>query len=163
MVSPVAGLRPSRAARLRTTRMPRPPMRMRSPFLRCLVTKPTRSPSTASVCFFDISWDSERFAARCLSVTVACAPGFLAAMAGPPDCSKWPKTTSHVVGLDDSNCVCHDFLAKNVGFLVLVPNLLPKYGHFFTWKGGEGPKSTAAGGFLNARPARRRGLEGEGW
>src|SRR5499425_3000642 len=37
--SPVAGLRPIRAARLRTTRMPRPPMRMRSPFLRCLVTK----------------------------------------------------------------------------------------------------------------------------
>ena len=28
--SPVAGLRPMRAARLRTTRMPRPPMRMRS-------------------------------------------------------------------------------------------------------------------------------------
>src|SRR5207245_156772 len=28
--SPVAGLRPMRAARLRTTRMPRPPMRIRS-------------------------------------------------------------------------------------------------------------------------------------
>jgi hypothetical protein len=58
--------------------------------------------------------------------------------------------------------VCHDFLAKNVGFLVLVPNLLPKYGHFFTWKGGEGPESTAASGFLNARRARHPGPEGEG-
>src|SRR5262249_7126125 len=32
--SPVAGLRPMRAARLRTTRTPRPAMRMRSPFFR---------------------------------------------------------------------------------------------------------------------------------
>src|SRR3984893_16014200 len=32
--SPVAGLRPMRAARLRTCRMPKPTMRMRSPFLR---------------------------------------------------------------------------------------------------------------------------------
>src|SRR3979409_1818452 len=34
--SPVAGLRPLRAARVRTTRMPSPPMRMRSAFLRGL-------------------------------------------------------------------------------------------------------------------------------
>src|SRR5690348_13479241 len=40
MASPVAGLRPMRAARLRTTRMPRPLRRMRAPFLRCLVTSP---------------------------------------------------------------------------------------------------------------------------
>src|SRR5262245_25503208 len=32
--SPVAGLRPMRAARLRTCRMPRPTMRMRSPFFK---------------------------------------------------------------------------------------------------------------------------------
>jgi hypothetical protein len=37
MVSPVAGLRPIRAARLRTWRMPRPGMRMREPFFRCLI------------------------------------------------------------------------------------------------------------------------------
>ena len=37
MASPVAGLRPMRAGRLRTCRMPRPPMRMRAPRFRCLV------------------------------------------------------------------------------------------------------------------------------
>ena len=40
--------RPMRAARLRTCRMPRPEILMRSPFLRCLVISPTRSPSRAS-------------------------------------------------------------------------------------------------------------------
>src|SRR5262245_66249869 len=37
MASPVAGLRPIRAGRLRTCRMPRPPILMRLPFFRCLV------------------------------------------------------------------------------------------------------------------------------
>src|SRR6202048_1048902 len=103
MGSPVAGLRPMRAARLRTCRMPSPPMRMRSPFLRCLVTRPTRSPSTASVCFFDISWDSERFAARCFRVTVAGVPGFFAAMAGPPIKRGGVAPLHHDVALDDSH------------------------------------------------------------
>src|SRR5689334_3395016 len=90
MVSPVAGLRPSRAARLRTWRMPSPPMRIRSPFLRCLVTKVTRSPSTASVCFFDISWFSAKLAARCFMVTVGADFLAGAAMDDPPGCRKWP-------------------------------------------------------------------------
>src|SRR6266568_2782483 len=90
MVSPVAGLRPSRAARLRTCRMPSPPMRMRSPFLRCLVTRLTRSPSTASVCFFDISWFSAKLAARCFIVTVGADFLAGAAMDDPPGCRKWP-------------------------------------------------------------------------
>jgi MFS family permease len=37
MASPVAGLRPIRAGRLRTCRMPRPTILMRLPFFRCLV------------------------------------------------------------------------------------------------------------------------------
>src|SRR5436190_1675695 len=41
MVSPVAGLRPIRAGRLRTCRMPKPGMRMRAPFFRCLPTLST--------------------------------------------------------------------------------------------------------------------------
>src|SRR5438034_4084776 len=41
MASPVAGLRPMRAGRLRTCRIPRPGMRMRAPFFRCLPTLST--------------------------------------------------------------------------------------------------------------------------
>src|SRR5436305_7634580 len=43
IASPVAGLRPMRAGRLRTLRMPRPVMRTLLPFLRCFTTKPTKS------------------------------------------------------------------------------------------------------------------------
>ena len=50
-VSPVAGLRPMRAARLRTCRMPRPAIFTRSPFLRCLVIMPTSSSSISTPCF----------------------------------------------------------------------------------------------------------------
>src|SRR5204862_7121416 len=53
--SPVAGLRPLRAARLRTWRMPRPTMRIRSPFFRCLVIMATMSLRIDSACFFDNS------------------------------------------------------------------------------------------------------------
>ena len=70
MASPVAGLRPMRAARLRTCRMPRPPMRIRSPFFRCLTIWPTRPPRMASACFFDSSLSSATLAARCFNVTV---------------------------------------------------------------------------------------------
>src|SRR6516162_1471843 len=74
--SPVAGLRPMRAARLRTWRMPRPLMRMRSPFLRCLTRSPTKSLRIVSACFFGTSWVSARAAARCLMVTVVGVAAF---------------------------------------------------------------------------------------
>src|ERR1043166_9385047 len=112
MGAPVAGLRPMRAARLRTTRMPSPPMRMRSPFFRCLVTKPTGSLSTASVCFFDISWDWARSAERCFKVTVdtafLAAAGLAGAMAmdDPPRCREWPpRPPITKIELDDSDSV----------------------------------------------------------
>jgi len=63
-------LRPIRAARFLTCRMPSPPMRMRSPFLRCLTILPTRPPRIASACFLEISLSSAMLAARCFSVTV---------------------------------------------------------------------------------------------
>src|SRR5580658_6982014 len=62
--------------------MPRPARRTLSPFLRCLVVNVTRSPSTASACFFGSEWLSDNAAARCLSVTVATAAPFAAALAG---------------------------------------------------------------------------------
>src|SRR5205823_9015107 len=43
MASPVAGLRPMRAARFLTCRLPRPEMRLREPVLRCLPRLATRS------------------------------------------------------------------------------------------------------------------------
>src|SRR5438874_889377 len=43
--SPVAGLRPMRAGRLRTCRTPSPPIRMRAPRFKCLVTVTTMSSS----------------------------------------------------------------------------------------------------------------------
>src|SRR6266540_545404 len=42
IASPVAGLRPMRAARFLTCKIPSPAIRMRSPFLRCLVMRATR-------------------------------------------------------------------------------------------------------------------------
>ena len=69
------------AARFRTWRMPRPVRRILSPLLRCCVVSVTKSPSTASACFFGRSWLSDKAAARCLSVTVVCG----AAFAGPAD------------------------------------------------------------------------------
>src|SRR5215470_9847436 len=56
--------------------MPRPPMRMRSPFFRCLTTRPTKSPRIVSDSFFAISWLPARVAARCFKVTVVCAAAF---------------------------------------------------------------------------------------
>ena len=73
MASPVAGFRPILAARFRTWRMPRPVRRILSPFLRCRVVSVTRSPSTASACFFGRSWLSDNEAARCLRVMVGLA------------------------------------------------------------------------------------------
>src|SRR5437016_1526912 len=79
--SPVAGLRPIRAARWRTCRMPSPTRRRRLPFFRCLTMLPTRSLRIPSACFFAISWLSASSAARCLRVTVGWGfPDFLAAI-----------------------------------------------------------------------------------
>ena len=64
-------IRPIRAARLRTWRMPRPVRRILSPLFRWRVVSVTKSPSTASACFFAMSWLSANAAARCLSVMVA--------------------------------------------------------------------------------------------
>src|ERR1700733_1465301 len=55
IASPVAGLRPMRGPRLRTTRMPSPFKRMRAPFLRCLVIKAITSSSIALALFCDSS------------------------------------------------------------------------------------------------------------
>src|ERR1700730_9644429 len=99
--SPVAGLRPMRAARLRTCRMPRPAMRMRSPFLRCLTRSPTRSLRIVSACFFGTSWVSARDAARCLMVTVVGVAAF--AMVGRlPVLTHvvFGKTPNHARGID---------------------------------------------------------------
>ena len=53
--------------------MPRPVKRILAPFFRWRVVRVTRSPRTASACFFGSSWLSANVAARCLSVMVACA------------------------------------------------------------------------------------------
>src|SRR6266849_2105155 len=79
--SPVAGLRPMRAARWRTCKMPSPTRRRRLPFFRCLTMLSTMSLSIVSACFFAISWLSASSAARCLRVTVGWGfPDFLAAI-----------------------------------------------------------------------------------
>ena len=59
--------------------MPSPVRRILSPLLRCRVVSVTKSPSTASACFFGRSWLSDKAAARCLSVMVACAAAFAGA------------------------------------------------------------------------------------
>src|SRR5262249_42101501 len=63
IASPVAGLRPMRGPRLRTTRMPRPLRRMRAPFFRCLVIRPMVSSSIALALF----WESSCFSASWLA------------------------------------------------------------------------------------------------
>src|ERR1700746_62105 len=67
--SPVAGLRPMRAARCLTCRMPRPAIRMRSPFFRCRVIKPISSCRSSCPARLDMSCSLAKLAARCLSVT----------------------------------------------------------------------------------------------
>src|SRR5215213_9495642 len=101
--SPVAGLRPMRAARLRTCRMPRPPMRMRSPFLRCFTTRSTMLPRIASACFFESSWPSATFAERCFSVTVGAVVLVAVAAMGKPLrlCGRW-KHASYARPISDS-------------------------------------------------------------
>ena len=51
IASPVIGLRPMRAARLRTSRMPSPAIFTRSPFFQVLGDRPMRSSSICKPCF----------------------------------------------------------------------------------------------------------------
>ena len=78
---PVPGLRPVRAGRSRTCRMPRPVNRTFSPALSRVVTSATRELSTASLCCLVRLFVSANSGASCLSVTVA-GVGALAAAAG---------------------------------------------------------------------------------
>src|ERR1700692_4766905 len=105
MASPVAGLRPMRAARLRTCKMPSPPMRMRSPFLRCLTILPTRPPRMASACFFDSSLSSARLAARFFNVTVVDV--VLAAIRSSSMNGSARKAPLTAKQLDDSDAAYH--------------------------------------------------------
>src|SRR6516164_5530852 len=88
IASPVAGLRPMRAARFLTCKIPSPEILIRSPFLRCLVIRPTRSARRASPARF-VNWcSSASVAARCLSVTgrLVLAAGFADLVIGLPLC-----------------------------------------------------------------------------
>src|SRR4029079_3779844 len=76
MASPVAGLRPMRAGRLRTWRMPRPLRRMRLPFFRCLVMSPTMPMSMALTFAFGRPLLSANAIARWRSVTVSAFTAF---------------------------------------------------------------------------------------
>src|SRR5262249_20574712 len=118
--SPVAGLRPMRAARLRTTRMPSPPIRMRSPFLRCFAIMSMKSPRKPSVFFFAISFWAARPAARCLSVTVGCEAF---AMEVPPvGTRELPVTYVILAALD------HEHLQKRPIFVANLRGQLRKSG-----------------------------------
>ena len=55
-VAPVAGLRPVRASRLRTSSVPRPFILIRSPCLRWLVTLSTIPVSSSCACFLGTFW-----------------------------------------------------------------------------------------------------------
>ena len=79
MVSPVAGLRPCRAGRSFTSRMPRPFIRMRSPFFRCLVTDSTIAASRALACFLGMLCPSAIASNTVFSVIVAAAAFFCGA------------------------------------------------------------------------------------
>src|ERR1043165_8948379 len=105
--SPVAGLRPMRAARLRTCRMPSPPIRMRSPFFRCFTTRSTMLPRMASECFLASSCCSATFAARCFRVTVG-AVVLLAAMGNVSFVVGKGTNASYARPISDS-CI-HDYV-----------------------------------------------------
>src|SRR4051794_1030808 len=77
--SPVAGLRPMRAGRLRTSRMPSAPKRIRSPRFRCAVTRSTTSSSTAAAARRGRSCASAICSARFFSVTTGAADVFAGA------------------------------------------------------------------------------------
>src|SRR4051812_2768506 len=68
--SPVAGLRPMRAGRLRTCMMPRSGMRILEPFFRAAVMSPTKSVSIATAWRFGRLCALPIHSARCFSVTI---------------------------------------------------------------------------------------------
>src|SRR6185503_21339883 len=70
IASPVAGLRPMRAARLRTCRTPNPAIRMRQPFFRFFTSRAITSFMIASPAFLERSCAAAMSAARCFWVTV---------------------------------------------------------------------------------------------
>ena len=74
--SPVAGLRPMRAGRFRTSSMPSAPNRIRSPRFRCAVTRSTTSSSMAVAARRGRSCASAICSARCFSVTTEAAAFF---------------------------------------------------------------------------------------
>src|SRR5215475_9602946 len=91
IASPVAGLRPMRAGRLRTWRMPKPVMRTLLPFLRCLTTSPTKSSRALVASFFVMPVFSANSAATLERGTVGTdgfvAVGGVAIVRGPLDFS----------------------------------------------------------------------------
>src|SRR5215472_5952426 len=86
MASPVAGLRPMRAGRLRTCKMPRPLMRMRRPLFRCPAMASTMPASMSLVLTLGSPWLSARSAARWRSVTVSFFTGAVAFCMRVPRC-----------------------------------------------------------------------------
>src|SRR3954454_15703230 len=75
--SPVAGLRPMRAGRLRTSRMPSAPKRIRSPRFRCAVTRSTTSSSRIIAARRGRSCSSAICSAKFFGVTTEAADAFL--------------------------------------------------------------------------------------
>jgi hypothetical protein len=71
MASPVPGLRPMRSSRCRTSRMPRPAIRMRSPFFRWSVIASTMPASKASACFLSTACVAATSAKIAFSAIVA--------------------------------------------------------------------------------------------
>src|ERR1700677_4456042 len=76
MVSPVAGLRPVRAARALSSRMPSPLMRIRSPRFRCVVIAVTNSASIPWACFFGRPWASPSCSNTVFNVTTGAGAAF---------------------------------------------------------------------------------------
>src|ERR1700712_5683453 len=84
MLSPVAGLRPMRASRVLTARIPSPLMRIRAPRFRCVVTAATKSASRVWACFFGRACASPSCSNTAFSVTTGAAAA-LALAAGAMD------------------------------------------------------------------------------
>src|SRR6201996_6009609 len=144
IASPVAGLRPMRGPRLRTTRMPRPFRRMRAPFFRCLVISPIVSSRIALAAFWESSCFSASWLAR-LRVETVSTFAFAAVAIGnlPLNESTMAPILRHFLqdkgGEDQKN-------ARNWGIFGLCTGKAPKTGRFRT------PKSNRAAKDMPARP-----------
>src|SRR4029078_12901538 len=77
IASPVAGLRPTRAARFRTRRIPRPAIFTCSPFLRCFLIIPASSSNISRPCFLVRSCCVANVKANVLVVIVEAVMGFV--------------------------------------------------------------------------------------